>query len=330
MSWIDWAIENTLNGVPRVELIDRMKQEGVAEADALAMTADLNRLSGYKVADKINEQYKKLSSVVGNLQALQEQDPQYETIEKIDFPSEEVFFKEYWTRNKPVIIKNFAKGWPAMSKWSLEYFADKFGDELVEVQTKRDADKTYELNSVAHKTKMPLSEFIAKIKASESSNDFYMTANNNTLKQTGLKKVLEDMGKLPEYLSKPEADGNTHLWIGPKGTVTPIHHDEVALFHVQIVGRKVWKLISPLYGPNMYNHIGVFSMMDVHNIDYNRFPKMRGVKIIEALVEPEEALFLPIAWWHGVVSLDRSISMSIINFKYPNAWTYNNPTGVYR
>jgi hypothetical protein len=71
-------------------------------------------------------------------------------------------------------------------------------------------------------------------------------------------------------------------------------------------------------------------MMDVHNIDYNRFPKMRGVKIIEALVEPEEALFLPIAWCHGLVSLDRSISMSIINFKYPNAWNYNNPTGVYQ
>lgn len=330
MSWIEWAIENTLNGAPRIALVDRMKQEGIAEADALAMTAGLDKLSGYRVASKINEQYKKLSSVMGNLQSLQEHDPEYEKIEKIDFPSEEVFFKDYWTRNKPVIIKNFAKGWPAISKWSLEYFEDKFGDELVEVQTKRNTDKNYELNSVLHKTKMPLNEFIGKIKASESSNDFYMTANNNTLKETRLKEVLEDLGKFPEYLTTPKADGNTHLWIGPKGTITPLHHDEVALFHVQIVGRKVWKLISPLYGPNVYNHKGVFSAIDLQNIDYNRFPKMKGVKIIEALVEPEEALFLPIAWWHGVVSLDRSISMSMINFKYPNHWEYSNPTGAHQ
>ena len=330
MSWIEWAIENTLNGAPRIALVDRMKQEGIAEADALAMTAGLDKLSGYRVASKINEQYKKLSSVMGNLQSLQEHDPEYETIEKIDFPSEEVFFKEYWTRNKPVIIKNFAKGWPAISKWSLDYFEDNFGDELVEVQTKRSTDKDYELNSVLYKTKMSLQEFISKIKASETSNDVYMTANNNTLKETRLKEVLEDLGKFPEYLTKPKADGNTHLWIGPKGTITPLHHDEVALFHVQIVGRKVWKLISPLYGPNVYNHKGVFSAVDLQNIDYNRFPKMKGVKIIEALVEPEEALFLPIAWWHGVVSLDRSISMSMINFKYPNHWEYNNPTGAHQ
>jgi cell fate (sporulation/competence/biofilm development) regulator YmcA (YheA/YmcA/DUF963 family) len=60
-----------------------MKQEGIAEVDAVAMTSDLDRLSGYKVADKINEQYKKLCSVVSNLQALQEQDPQYDNIEKL-------------------------------------------------------------------------------------------------------------------------------------------------------------------------------------------------------------------------------------------------------
>ena len=112
MSWTDWVIENTLNGVPRVALIDKMKQEGFEEADAVAMTSDLDRLAGYRAADKINEQYRKLCSVVGNLQALQEQDPEYTTVEKIDFPSEEVFFKEYWTRNKPSLLKILRKGGP--------------------------------------------------------------------------------------------------------------------------------------------------------------------------------------------------------------------------
>ena len=322
MSWIQWATENMVNGVPRDALIDRMKQEGMPMVYVMEVLDCAN--------NKISEQYQKLCSVVGNIQKLQEQDPDYTTVEKINFPSEDVFFKEYWTKNKPVVIKDFAKAWPAISKWSFDYFADNYGDELVEVQTKRESDSDYELNSIAHKTKMPLREFVAKIKSVDSSNDFYMTANNQAFKDTKLGGLLSDIGRVPSCLTEPRADGTTQLWMGPKGTVTPLHHDEIAIMHAQIVGRKKWKLISPFNTPNLYNHKAVFSQVDLENINYDRFPKMLDVKILEVVVEPEEALFIPIMWWHNVVSLDRSISVQFYNFKYPNHWEYNNPTGAYQ
>jgi mannose-6-phosphate isomerase-like protein (cupin superfamily) len=41
---------------------------------------------------------------------------------------------------------------------------------------------------------------------------------------------------------------------------------------------------------------------------------MRGVPVIDIVLEPGECVFLPLGWWHWVKSLDVSISLSFTNF----------------
>src|SRR5262249_36752657 len=160
-------------------------------------------------------------SVVRNLQNLWEQDPGYSNIEKIETPSKEEFFRKYWLANRPVVLKNFATDWPASKKWSVGFFRDHFGDEVVQVQTKRGGDNQYEIQSGLHRTNMPLNEFITKVLSVEQSNDFYMTSNNYALATTKLKDLFGDIEKLPEFVGKPGQNARAwHLWVGPKGTVT--------------------------------------------------------------------------------------------------------------
>ena len=85
------------------------------------------------------------------------------------------------------------------------------------------------------------------------------------------------------------------------------------------------RLISPLDTPRLYNHNNVFSPIDLDRPDFNRYPLFRGVKVLDVVVEPGETMFLPLAWWHQVVSLDVSLSFSYTNLAAPNEFAYQNP-----
>jgi len=41
------------------------------------------------------------------------------------------------------------------------------------------------------------------------------------------------------------------------------------------------------------------------------------------VVEPGETMFLPLAWWHQVTSLDRCISLSFTNIDVPNEFDFH-------
>jgi len=325
IDWANWVIENSLNGVTKLTMINIMVQTGVPEDDAIALVSNAASLPGYGLAKKLLHRYKKLASVMETLLTAQRHSPRRTVIEKIDIPYRETFLDKYWSASQPVVLKNFAHDWPAMTKWDLNYFESTFGEEEVEVQMGRETDPDFELNSSLHKVKIKLKEYIWLIKDNPISNDYYMTANNHTLKNDKFKAILQDAGALPDYATNFTSDGNTHLWIGPQGTVTPLHHDETAIFHLQIKGRKHWKLISPLAAPNLYNHINVFSPVDLENIDYEKYPLMKNVDIMEITVEEGEAIFLPVGWWHNVVSKDICISLSFCGFVFPNAWNFVNP-----
>jgi ribosomal protein L16 Arg81 hydroxylase len=137
--------------------------------------------------------------------------------------------------------------------------------------------------------------------------------------------LLADIGSLPEVCDRSQLERLSSFWFGPAGTVTPLHHDTLMLFHTQVVGRKRWRFISPLQTPRLYNHNNVFSPVDLDRPDFVRQPAFRGVQVLEAIVEPGQTVFLPLCWWHQVMALDVSLSFSYSNLALPNEYAYDNP-----
>jgi ribosomal protein L16 Arg81 hydroxylase len=82
----------------------------------------------------------------------------------------------------------------------------------------------------------------------------------------------------------------------------------------QVYGRKLFRLIPPFDMVKVYLERFCFSGVDVGKVDYAQFPLMRDASILEETVERGDFLFIPIGWWHWVLALDISISISFRNF----------------
>jgi ribosomal protein L16 Arg81 hydroxylase len=91
---------------------------------------------------------------------------------------------------------------------------------------------------------------------------------------------------------------------------------------VQLRGRKRFRLVPPYEMFNVYPSAGVWSANRHCAADDPEFALSGQMEVCEVVVDPGEALLIPAGWWHHVLSLDVSISMSFTNFYWPNYFGY--------
>jgi Cupin-like domain len=323
--WRQWVAENRLRGCTPDSMLQTMTSAGLDPQASVTALNDLERNPVYLAALRHQQLLRKLESVVGNLQTLWQSSPAYSVVEKRDHLSRDEFVERYVRGCRPVVIQGLARDWPAMQRWSPQDLKQRFGHLEVEVQAERQADPQYEVNKLQHQRRVRLCDFVDRVLAMGPSNDHYLTANNELLRRPEFAPLLADIGSLPDYCDANQLPNSCSFWFGPAGTVTPLHHDTLMLFHTQVVGRKRWRFVSPLETPRVYNYYDVYSPVDIDRPDLNRYPDFAQVKVLDVVVEPGETMFLPLGWWHQVTAMDLSMSFSFSNPAVPNTFNYRNP-----
>jgi len=324
--WPQWIAENRLRDCTPESMLATMVAAGLDRAACTSAIADIEKDPAYLAARKHQQLQRKLESVLANLQKLWESDAAYGAVEKRNAPPADEFIARYVRGCRPVVLTDLARDWPAMRQWSPQDLKARFGHIDVEIQAERNADPRYEENKLQHRQRQKLGDFVDRVLAGGPTNDYYMTANNEALRQPEFAPLLADIGTLPAFCDASQLSRLSSFWFGPAGTITPLHHDTLMLFHTQIVGRKRWRFISPLDTPKLYNHSGVFSPIDIDRPDLDRYPLFAQAKVLEVVVEPGETVFLPLGWWHQVTSLDVSLSFSYSNLAVANQFSYTNPS----
>ncbi|MBC7726374.1 MAG: cupin-like domain-containing protein [Microbacteriaceae bacterium] len=324
VGWAVWIADNRLKDCPPEVLVQRMVAAGIDASAARRAVVAAEHEAGFIAARKLQQLQRKQASVLATLFQLQQMRTGAPRIERRAAVSTEEFFERYYCGNQPLILTDLARAWPAMQRWTPAYFRERFGDVMVEIQAGRDADPDYEMNSPRHKRTVRLADFIDGMTRAASSNDQYLTANNHALERPELAPLLNDIGPLPNWFGATRLARQALLWMGPRGVITPLHHDTIQLMHTHIVGRKRWRFISPLQTALVHNHIGVFSKLRLERPDAN-FPIPTGLQIIDETILPGETLFLPVGWWHHVECLDACMSLSYTHFAFPNQFHYDNP-----
>jgi Cupin-like domain len=323
--WKQWIVENKLLQVPNHLIIDAMVKDGIDPDLAAQAVANIEADSQFQTENQTTQQLKKLESILRIKQQLRSLTQDLQGIERRAHVTPQEFLEKYYATNTPVILTNMLHEWKAMQLWTPEYLKTQYGHCVVEVQTKRNRDANYEINSPQHKATLFLSDYADMVVSGQETNDYYMVANNGNLDRPDFKSLLQDIQQFPGLLDSDQAAQRVFLWFGPSGTITPIHHDPMNLIMAHIYGRKRWRLISPNETPLVYNHVGVFSEVDLENPDYEKYPLFKQAHVIEAVLEPGEIIFVPVGWWHQVKSLDVSISLSFTNFVFPNTYEHFTP-----
>jgi ribosomal protein L16 Arg81 hydroxylase len=325
--WKRWVAENKMLGCDDQRIIDELVRNGADPHAAEEEVAAIEANPYFQAGCWMTHRMRKLESLLeayGQLQGLRAA-ARFAAVERRSNLPREEFLERYYAANHPVVVTGMMDNWKARTLWTAEYFTSTCGGETIEVMAGRDADARYEINSEAHKTTMLFSEYIERITREGAGNDCYLVANNNLLRRKSMRRLLGDIEMFPEYLDPEQADGGVFFWFGPAATVTPLHHDTMNVLLAQVSGRKRVTLIPSWQIQHVYNDIGVYSEVDCEDPDCAKFPAFESAQVRNLVLEPGEALFIPVGWWHHVRALDLSVSVSFTNFLFPNHYGWNQP-----
>lgn len=309
--WKRWIASNLMRGVKPDAIAGKMTASGFSEEFARREIDRTLTSPIYEAAFATAERARKMAyllDVLGELRSIAP--PPVDRVRQI---GADAFLRTYVAQNRPVLIEGLADSWPARA-WTLGHLADVIGDTEVEVASDRDSDSRYEDNFRAHVGRMSFSRFIDQVRDGGPGNDLYLVSKNRLLRQAVALPLLDDIPEHIELLGSTASRGHAGIWIGPAGTVTPLHHDACNILFVQILGRKRVQLVAPAYLPRIYNDRTCFTDFDPEQPDFARFPQMRGVPIETVELNAGDALLLPVGWWHHVRAFDASVSLSFPQF----------------
>lgn len=230
------------------------------------------------------------------------------------------FEREFYARNRPVVLQGELDDWGAPKRWSFLYLKEKFGHVPLEVQQGREGDRHFDIHHDRLTTHTTLGAFIDRCEALGTSNDLYVTARNAVANGPHLAPLFEgDIGQIGgDLLDKTSPYWRPFFWLGPAGTRTPLHHDLNNILFSQILGRKRVRMLSPLASPLVYNFFGMYSEVDPDAFDPEKHPLFQRARLFDVTLEPGDVLFIPVGWWHHVVALDPSISLGFVHLTLPN------------
>ncbi|NVJ05764.1 cupin-like domain-containing protein [Myxococcus sp. AM001] len=230
--------------------------------------------------------------------------------ERMPLDNRRAFYERIEANNKPVILTDAMKGWPAAERWTFDYFATKYRDVSVPVEwLQYNAKDTGGVERVGRVRKMSMQEYVDTLKAKGDETPGYLIGND-------LFRTLPELHKdvrFDEYAVQRKLTEQL-FFMGPRGTFTQLHLDRAHNLHAVMVGRKQWQLYSPRRDaelrPAKLSH--PWSVVSTHDLTPHggKSDQLPGglAPDYDFVLEAGEILYLPYGWWHRVYTVEDAIA----------------------
>lgn len=305
LDWELWVIEQLLFETKLDEIVATLAEQGVEGGLARSRVLDIRRSEGFaRLARRLGEA--RLAAKLQRLQAELAPERGVEVRETID---RDTLLREHWIRSRPLLLTHAVQDMRAVREWSLSELARRFPTTTIEVNVERLA-ATHAADTETRARTMTVPELVTRAEAAPS-NDFYVVSRNGLLTHPELRSLWDDLTPLPPFLAPLRPPQGVSLWVGPAGTVTPPHFDPHNVLLVQVQGRKRIRLAPRLRAPL---HASLSGYYLAEPLEQAFAPEA----IYEVTLEPGQALFIPVAWFHEVTALAPSITLSFLHFCWPN------------
>ncbi len=238
---------------------------------------------------------------------------QLQAVPIVDTIEPQRFYEEFYSTQKPVVIKEMAKAWPAYHKWNWIYFKELVGTQKVGLYNNIKSDAYTPINTADDYKSF--GEYIDTISKGPAAWRIFLF---NIFDHAP--ELVKDFS-WPEHLMKGFVKKYPMLFVGGAGSITHMHFDiDLSnILHTQFAGRKRVLLFPFTEQHKLYRKpFEVLSMADFSNyygdnskIDYNQFPALKQAKGFEVILDHGDTLFMPAGYWHHMEYLDSGFAMSL-------------------
>lgn len=237
---------------------------------------------------------------------------QLHPVDRIENISSEDFKNNYYRPQKPLVITELAKSWPAYNKWSWDYFKQIVGDKKVALYNNVKSDAYTPINTADdYKT---FGEYIDMIQAGPAAWRIFLFNIFDHAPQ-----LINDF-TWPEHLMTGFVKKYPMLFTGGETSITHMHFDiDLShILHTQFGGRKRVLLFRHEEQHKLYRKpFEVLSLADFSNYytnrtpDYEKFPALKYAQGYDLILNPGDTLFMPAGYWHHMEYLDSGFAMSL-------------------
>lgn len=242
----------------------------------------------------------------------------FNPIREQKFVSKEQFFNEIVPLQKPVVLRGIVGNWPCVcaamesSSSIISYLNNFYRGKLLRVFTGDPCIK-------------------GRLFYSDDMRGFNFSSSNESLNEV-FDRIMDNASNpeppmvsiqgipvtdfLPGFtesnsLNLFDLDINPNIWIGNK-VIVSAHYDSSDNLACVISGRRRFVLFPPEQTSNIYPGPLDFtpagtpvSLVSLHDPDFERYPRYKEALMHAqvAELEPGDAIFIPMLWWHHVDSI---------------------------
>ncbi len=223
--------------------------------------------------------------------------------------SQKDFRKKYLKNGIPVILDGAAKDWPCVKKWNLDYFNELHGEDEIVITGDNIREKAFEI--------LRLKDLIENIKTGGTKYyRFYPLLSRHP-------EHIQDFDYkwLRSRKAKRSIGEFFQVFIGGKGTGTPMHNSTGGNLFTQVYGEKKFFLyppnktiiVDPEPGANLHRSAPYKSAagpFDPFNPNYETpYTLFKYIDNYAAYLKPGDVLFNPPHYWHAVTNITDSIGV---------------------